>query len=139
MMLSVALLTKKAGFCAKDGNLIQLVNIYAPNYAKPASAFFESYQMLDPGTPTVLCGGFNTVVDPIKDRFGCNSKSRSAYNWSATLQHLILTYDLYDAWRKIHPNAQEYSWHRPNGSQLFVFLLELDRNVGCRYPVPGML
>ena len=49
MMLSVALLSKKAGFCAKDGNLIQLVSIYAPNYAKPASAFFESYQMLDPG------------------------------------------------------------------------------------------
>ena len=67
MVLSVALLTNKAGFCAKDGNLIQLVNIYAPNYAKPASAFFESYQMLDPGTPTVLCGGFNTLVDPIKD------------------------------------------------------------------------
>ena len=51
----------------------------------------------------------------------------------------MFTYDLYDAWRKIHPNAQEYSWNRPNGSQLFVFLLELDRKVGCRYPVPGML
>ena len=34
---------------SKDGNLIQLVNIYAPSYAKPASAFFESlYQLLDP-------------------------------------------------------------------------------------------
>jgi hypothetical protein len=78
MMLSVALVTNKAGFCAKDGNLIQLVNIYAANYAKPESAFFESYQMFDPDTPTVLCGDFNTVVDPIKDRFECNSKSRSA-------------------------------------------------------------
>ncbi|CAB4005244.1 Hypothetical predicted protein [Paramuricea clavata] len=27
------------------------------------------------------------------------------------------TYDLHDAWRTIHPNAQEYSWHRPNGRQ----------------------
>ena len=27
---------------SKDGNLIQLVNIYAPNTAKPASTFFES-------------------------------------------------------------------------------------------------
>jgi exonuclease III len=103
---------------SKDGNLIQLVNIYAPNSAKSASAFFESlYQVLDPDTPTVLCGDFNTVVDPIKDRLGCNSQSRSAYNRSATLHHLMSTYDLHDAWRKIHPNAQEYSWHRPNGSQ----------------------
>ena len=61
---------------SKDGNLIQLVNIYAPNTAKPASTFFESlYQVLDPDTPTVLCSDFNTVVDPIKDRFGCNSQS----------------------------------------------------------------
>ena len=59
---------------SKDGSLIQLVNIYAPNTAKPASTFFESlYQVLDPDTPTVLCGDFNTVVDSIKDRFGCNS------------------------------------------------------------------
>jgi hypothetical protein len=98
--------------------LIQLVNIYAPNTAKPASTFFESlYQVLDPDTPTVLGGDFNTVVDPIKDRFGCNSQSPSAYNWSVTLHHLMSTYDLHDAWRTIHPNAQEYSWHRPNGRQ----------------------
>ena len=103
---------------SKDGNLIQLVNIYAPNTAKPASTFFESlYQVLDPDTPTVFCGDCNTVVDSIKDRFGCNSQSPSAYNWSGTLHHLMSTYDLQDAWRTIHPNAQEYSWHRPNGRQ----------------------
>jgi hypothetical protein len=27
--------------------------------------------------PTVLCGDFNTVVNPIKDRSGCNSETRS--------------------------------------------------------------
>ena len=102
---------------SKDGNLIQLVNIYA-NTAKPESTFFESlYQVLDPDTPTVLCGDFNTVVDPIKDRFGSNSQSPSAYNWSVTLHHLMSTYDLHDARCTIHPNAQEYSWHRPNGRQ----------------------
>jgi exonuclease III len=126
---------------SKDGNLIQLVNIYAPNSAKSASAFFESlYQVLDPDTPTVLCGDFNTVVDPIKDRLGCNSQSRSAYNRSATLHHLMSTYDLHDAWRKIHPNAQEYYWHRPNGSQasridmLLVFRIVLVICHACRYP-----
>jgi exonuclease III len=93
---------------SKDGNLIQLVNVYAPNSAKPASVFFESlYQVLYPDFPTVLCGAFNTVVDPIKDRFGCNYQSRSAYNWSATLHHLMSTYDLHNAWRKIYPNSQE--------------------------------
>jgi exonuclease III len=61
---------------SKDGNLIQLVNIYAPSYEKPASAFFESY--INYLIPTVLWGDFNTVVNPIKDRSGCNSESRSA-------------------------------------------------------------
>jgi exonuclease III len=70
---------------------------------------------LIPTPRTVLCGDFNT--NPIKDRFGCNSESPSAYNWPVTLHHLMSTYDLHDAWRTIHPNAQEYSWHRPNGSQ----------------------
>jgi exonuclease III len=94
------------------------VNIYAPNTAKPASTFFESlYQVLDPDTPTVLCGDFNNVVDAIKDRFRCKSQTPSAYNWSVTLHNLMSTYDLYDVWRTIHPNAQEYSWHRLDGRQ----------------------
>jgi hypothetical protein len=126
---------------SKDGNLIQLVNIYAPNTAKPASTLFESlYQVLDPDTLMVLCSNFNTVVDLIKDHFGSNSQSPSAYNWSVTLHHLISTYDLHNARCTIHPNAQEYSRHRPNGRQasridmFWLFPLALVLCHACQYP-----
>ena len=68
---------------SRDGNLIQLVDIYAPNSAKAASTFFESlYQVLDPDTPNGVVWRFQYEYDqrsdPIKDRFGCNSQSPSA-------------------------------------------------------------
>ena len=61
-------------------------NVYGLNKACEGSVFFESlYPVLDPQLPCVLCGDFNTVVDPSKDRRGCNIFSPSAYNWSANL------------------------------------------------------
>ena len=96
----------------------QLCNIYGPNKAKEGDAFFENlYAVLPPDLPVVLCGDFNTVVDPNKDRRGCNPFSIWAYNWSQTLSNLMSSYDLRDAWRTKYPEAVEFTWQRPNNRQ----------------------
>ena len=117
----------------------QLCNIYGPNKAKEGDAFFENlYAILPPDLPVILCGDFNTVLDPNKDRRGCNPFSIWAYNWSQTLSNLMSSYDLHDAWRTKYPEAVEFTWQRPNNSQasrldmfwVSTFFLQLILTVG---------
>lgn len=121
----------KLGGCTRDesGRLVtctfewadyqfQVANVYGPNSKRAGGEFFESlYTVLDSDIPVMLCGDFNTVVDPFADRMGCNPSSYWAYNWSPSLSQLTKTYDLRDAWRSYHPTAREYTWRRPNSSQ----------------------
>ena len=100
------------------GYNFQVVCLYGPNNARDGQVFFESfYQAIDPSLPVFICGDFNTVHDPYLDRFGCNPTSPWAYNWLPVLNDLVDTFDLSDAWRKQHPDAQEYTWRRPCNSQ----------------------
>ena len=102
----------------RDNFNFQVACLYAPNQKEPGAQFFESfYQAIDPDIPVLLCGDFNTVVDPYIDRFGCNPKSPWAYNWSSTLSDLMGTFELCDVWRARHPDAKEFTWTRPNGKQ----------------------
>jgi hypothetical protein len=39
------------------------------------------------------------------------------------LQNLITRYDLYDAWRKLHPNKKRYSFQRGNSKSRIDFIL----------------
>ena len=103
---------------AKEDQTVQVCNVYGPNQAQAGFEFFGSLlALIDPNTPTVLCGDFNTVVDAQLDRFGCNPQSPWAYNWPTSLAALVETLDLHDAWRLHHPHNQEYTWRRPNGAQ----------------------
>ena len=96
---------------------LQICNIYGPNRAKEGSVFFQSLgALIDPDTPTVLCGDFNGVVDAQLDRLGCNPDYRWAYNWPSSLVDLIASLDLHDGWRLHHPATKTYTWHRPNGT-----------------------
>ena len=96
----------------------QVACLYEPNKKSLGQPFFESFfQALDIDFPVFLCGDFNTVVDPLIDRSGCNPLSPWAYNWSDTLHNLMSTFDLLDAWRAVHPQSSEFTWHRANGSQ----------------------
>lgn len=75
----------------------QLVNIYGPNKKNDGSEFFASLlPQLDASLPTVLCGDFNTVVDPYRDRRNCIPSSSWAYNWPQSLDTLINAMDLHD-------------------------------------------
>ena len=96
----------------------QVCNVYDPNKAVESTVFFDSlYPILDPFLPCIICGDFNTVVDPFKDRRGCNPLSPWAYNWSTSLSRLMSTFELHDAWRVNHPDAVAYTWHRSHGLQ----------------------
>ena len=104
---------------AVDDHYFTLCNVYGPNTSKDGAPFFESlYTVIVPSVPCILCGDFNTVADPNRDRRGCNVfLSPWAYNWSDTLSHLMHTYDLQDVWRLHHPDATAFTWHRPNSVQ----------------------
>ena len=94
----------------------QLVNIYGPNQKNPGIEFFNSIlPLLDISLPTLICGDFNTVVDPYIDRKGCNPTSHWAYNWPHTLATLTHDMNLVDIWRVRHPNERCYTWSRTGG------------------------
>ena len=107
----------KFSVCATDSSF-QLVNLYGPNRKPDGEVFFESIgSKVDASLPTIACGDFNTVVDPVIDRFGCNPTSPWAYNWPRSLHDFTHELDLHDIWRLRHPNNRSYTWHRANGSQ----------------------
>jgi exonuclease III len=57
-----------------DSCSFQLVNLYGPNKKNEGEDFFEFVlSKIDPTPHTVVCGDFNTVVNPHVDRRGCNS------------------------------------------------------------------
>ena len=58
---------------AVDDHYFTLCNVYGPNTSKDGAPFFESlYTVIVPSVPCILCGDFNTVADPNRDRRGCN-------------------------------------------------------------------
>ena len=72
-----------------------VLNIYGRNQKQAGVDFFSSLLMqVDPSISLILCGDFNTVVDPHLDRFGCNPSSAWAYNWPTSLSILTDRYQL---------------------------------------------
>lgn len=99
-----------------NSTVFQLVNLYGPNQRKSGTAFFSSIPpFLDMSLPSIVCGDFNTVVDPTIDRTGCNPSSPWAYNWPHTLASLTTTLDLVDVWRARHPDTRAFTWSRVGG------------------------
>ena len=96
----------------------QVLNVYGPNQKRPGEEFFASLPpFVDPTLPTILCGDFNAVVDPYRNRFGCNPASLWAYNWPSSLSSFVDRHDLVDIWRRHHPEERCYTWCRADGSQ----------------------
>ena len=94
-----------------NSTTFQVCNIYGSNKAKDGNVFFESlYPVLDLDLPCILCGDFNTMVDPYMDRQGCNPTSPWAYNWSRTLTNLMSCYNLQDIWWVKHPSDYAFTW-----------------------------
>jgi hypothetical protein len=121
---------------ASESSSFQVVNLYGPNRKVEGEAFFEAVvPRIEAAMSTVVCGDFNTVVNPDLDRRGCNSSSPWAYNWPTSLSVLTSHFNLVDVWRVRHPDAREYTWHRANGSQasrLDMFWVSSDLVSGVR-------
>ena len=55
-----------------DSSSFQLINLYGPNRKVEGEAFFESIvPHIDSSFHTIVCGDFNTVVNPAVDWHGC--------------------------------------------------------------------
>lgn len=66
---------------SKQNFVFRLHCIYGPNTKNEGINFFGSlFRYIDPLIPNFFCGDFNTVLDPVLDRAGCNPSSPWAYN-----------------------------------------------------------
>ena len=87
--------------------------------------FFPSLlPQLDPGTPTLQCGDFNSVMDPCRDRR--NAGGQSVTDTPDVLASLFRDLSCVDVWRSCHPTQQAFTWLRSDGT--FASRIDL---VGC--------
>ena len=92
--------------------------LYGLNTQTAGTNFFGSLSTyIDPLIINFFCGDFNTVLNTNLDRRGCNPSSPWAYNCPPSLSLLKTATESCDIWRSFHPHAEEYTWHRKNGSQ----------------------
>ena len=102
-----------------------MVSLYAPNLRSDRLLFFPSLlPSLDPGVPTLLCGDFNSVMDPCRDR-----RNAGAVSVTDTLDLLVALFrdiSCVDVWRSCHPTKQGFTWLRPDGTSASMIDL-----VGC--------
>ena len=83
---------------------------------------------MDPATPTVLCGDFNTVFDRSMDCAGSAVGDTFRESTSA-LKRLFDSCCVIDIWRYLHPAMSAFTWSRWDGS-----LSSRIDLLGCPYP-----
>lgn len=90
----------------REGENIDLVNIYAPNDPTEAIAFFATIKRKSRRHPDILMGDFNHVenfIDRIPQR-------ESALNMQEALADLRRGLGLTDGWRLDNPGTHAYTW-----------------------------
>ena len=104
----------RARLC-RAGATFNVVSLYAPNLRSDRLLFFPSLlPSLDPGVPTLLCGDFNSVMDPCRDRR--NAGAVSVTDTPDALVSLFRDISCVDVWRSCHPTKQAFTWLRPDGT-----------------------
>ena len=105
----------QAEFSLQD-TCFRVLCVYAPNRNPARDLFFDQLDALvDPGTPTVLCGDFNTVFDRSLDRSGSTIDDTSRESTLA-LTRLFSSCCVVDIWRCLHPATSAFTWSRWDGS-----------------------
>ena len=100
----------------RAGATFDVVSLYAPNLRSDCLLFFPSLlPFLDPGVPTLLCGDFNSVMDPCRDRRSAGGQSMT--DTSDLLVSLFRDLSCVDVWRSCHPSQQAFTWLRPDGTR----------------------
>lgn len=87
----------------------------APNLQSDRVLFSPSVlPFLDPGVPTLLCGDFNSVMDPCRD---CrNAGGVLVTDTPDVLVSLFQDISCVDVWRSCHPTQQAFTWLRPDST-----------------------
>ncbi len=94
---------------------IEFCNIYAPNIVSDRADFFNSLiSSIKGGYPTVLGGDFNCIEDIFLDKFGGDNDLGSSD--LDALGNLLLSFDVIDVFRHLHPSTRRFTWHNPNHS-----------------------
>ena len=100
-------------FCAK---LFRVCCIYGPNRNPARNLFLDDlHTRIDPLTPTVLAGDFNTVFNRDLDRAGSDPSDTSRES-SSSLLNLFDSCCAIDIWRYLHPAVPGFTWTRWNGA-----------------------
>ena len=95
---------------------LRVACIYAPNRNPERDNFFAQVtDNLDPGTPSILAGDFNTVFNRSLDRCGSVVVDTSRES-SAALARLFKEVCCEDIWRYLHPSSSGFTWSREDGS-----------------------
>ena len=90
--------------------------LYAPNRNPEQDLFLALVtDNLDPGTPTILAGDFNTFFNRSLDRCGLVVVDTSRES-SAALARLFTEVCCEDIWRYLHPSSSGFTWSRADGS-----------------------
>ena len=93
-----------------------MVSLYAPNPRSDRLLLFPSLlPHLDHSVPTLLCGDFNSVMDPCRDRR--NAGGQSVTDTPDILVSLFRDLSCVDVWRSCHPDQQAFTWLRPDGTR----------------------
>ena len=89
--------------------------VYAPNRNPDRNDFLDfCIEKIDPSTPTVIGGDFNTVFDRSSDRRGSFASDCSRES-TLSLKSLFRECCVIDVWRSLLPTTIAFTWLRPDG------------------------
>lgn len=91
-----------------EDNVIDIVNVYAPNIIADRYDFFESMSNIVTNENTIIVGDFNTVLNP-SDR---PSRKLEADKSRDKLFKVMSQFNLEDIWHKKYPDRVCFTWHR---------------------------
>ena len=123
---------------------ITLVNIYAPKKDEPDFFIKVMTEISNVNNDHIIVlGDFNLLLDPEKD--GKNYKRVNNKKARDKVLELMITYNLYDAWREENFNSSKFTWSRKLGNAQFqmgrldyILLSESLLNYSCKENIlPG--
>lgn len=107
-----------------------LLCVYAPTSPSERTEFYQhivTMMQRFPETQTIVCGDFNIVLDPRKDRIS-EARLRPRTSDTNNLHDLINSLDLTDIYRQKHPHVPGYTWTREQpklAARLDMFLISV--------------
>ena len=92
---------------------VQLLNIYAPNIESEQKVFYTKLTELlrakkDGNVPLIIGGDFNVVLNPMKDKEGGRSITKTQI--INIIQGIMQEFCLTDIWRSMNPYVEQYTW-----------------------------